>query len=161
LPSSTATVDRVSRPLPLAALTLLVALVAVPGLTGSAAPASASPAPAVSDPLVQPGWGSTAAADATLRRSCHSYAYSYAITPPPGDWALETFLVGPRGKAAGSGYFVIGDDGLTGTSTWQLCRRSTKGGVYTIRALLSVQNGSDVVEGWLPDSTFQLRKPRR
>jgi hypothetical protein len=151
----------VPRPLPIAALALLVSLVVVPGLTGAAAPASASSATAGSDPLVRPDWGSTAAADATLRRSCHGYAYSYSITPPAGDWALETFLIGPRGKAAGSGFFVTGDDGLTGTSTWRLCRRSTKGGLYTIKALLSVQNGSDVVEGWLPDSTFQLRKPRR
>jgi len=152
---------QVPRPLPLAALTLLVSLVAVPGLTGAAAPASASSATATSDPLVRPDWGSTSAPDATLKRSCHQYAYSYAITPPPGDWSLETFLVGPRGKAAGSGYFVTGKDALSGTSTWQLCKRSTKGGIYTIRALLSVQNGSDVVEGWLPDSTFRLRKPRR
>ena len=55
---------------------------------------------------------------------------------------------------------MTGKDGLTGTSAWRLCKRSTKGGLYTIRALLSVQNGPDLVEGWLPDSTFRLRKPR-
>jgi hypothetical protein len=164
LRSSTATVDEVSRPLRRPLLALLVALVAVPGLTAVTAPgASATSAPAAtagSDPLVHPEWGSTSAPDATIKRSCHQYAYSYAVTPPPGDWALETFLVGPRGKAAGSGYFVTGKDALSGTSSWRLCKRSTKGGVYTIRALLSVQNGSDIVEGWLPDSTFRLRKRR-
>jgi len=161
---STATVDEVPRPLLRPLLALLVALVAVSGLTAVTTPgASAAGAPSVSadsDPLVHPEWGSTSAEDATIKRSCHQYAYSYAINPPPGDWALETFLVGPRGKAAGSGYFVTGKDALSGTSTWRLCKRSTKGGVYTIRALLSVQNGSDVVEGLLPDSTFRLRKPR-
>jgi hypothetical protein len=148
---------RVPRSLPHGVLILLLALVALPGLTGVAT----STAAVGSEPLVHPEWGSTAAPDGTLRRSCRPYTYSYAITPPAGDWALETFLVGPRGKAAGSGYFVTGQDALAGSSTWQLCKRSAKGGVYTIRALLSVQNGSDVVEGWLPDSTFQLSKPRR
>ena len=151
---------QVPRPLPLAALTLLVSLVAVPGLTGAAAPASASSATATSDPLVRPDWGSTSAPDAKIKRSCHQYAYSYAITPPDGDWSLETFLVAPSGKAAGSGYFLTGKDPLAGTSTWRLCKRSTKGGRYTIRALLSVQDGTELVEGWLPDSTFKLRKPR-
>ena len=155
MPASTATVVEVPRPLHHAVLTLLVALVAVPGLTAvSAAPATSA------EPLVRPDWGSTSAPDAKIKRSCHQYAYSYAITPPAGDWALETFLVAPSGKAAGSGYFVTGKDGLTGTSTWRLCKRSTKGGRYTIRALLSVQNGTELVEGWLPDSTFKLRKPR-
>jgi hypothetical protein len=156
LPSSTATVDDVPRPLLRTLLTLLVALVAVPGLTA----VSTSGASATADPLVHPEWGSTSAPNAKIRRSCHQYAYSYAITPPAGDWALETFLIGPGGKAAGSGYFQTGKDELTGTSTWRLCQRSTKGGRYTIRALLSVQNGSELVEGWLPDSTFRLRKPR-
>ena len=146
------------RPLHHAVLTLLVALVAVPGLTVvSTIPATAASAAV---PLVHPEWGSTSAEDATIKRSCRQYTYSYSINPPAGDWALETFLVGPRGKAAGSGYFVTGKDPLSGTSTWQLCKRSTKGGRYTIKALLSVQNGSDLVEGWLPDSTFRLRKPR-
>ena len=133
---------------------------AVPGLTAvTASPAAATAVPAA-DPLVHPEWGSTSAENATIKRSCHQYAYSYAITPPEGDWSLETFLVGPRGKAYGSGYFVTGKDELSGTSTWRLCKRSTKGGVYTIRAKLSVQNGTELVEGWLPDSTFKLRKPR-
>jgi hypothetical protein len=164
LPPSTATVDEVPRLLHHTVLTLLTALVVMPGLTAvTASGASAAPAPSVSadsDPLVHPEWGRTWADNAKIKRSCHQYAYGYAITPPEGDWALETFLVGPRGKAAGSGYFVTGKDGFTGTSTWRLCKRSTKGGLYTIRAMLSVQNGSDIVEGWLPDSTFRLRKPR-
>jgi hypothetical protein len=109
---------------------------------------------------VHPEWGATAASNATVKRGCRQYEYTYAITPPDGDWALETFLVGPGGKASGSGYFVTGKDALAGTSTWRLCRRAVKGGLYTIKAKLSVQNGADLVEGWLPPSTFRLRKPR-
>ena len=142
------------RPLFRAVLTLLVAILAVPGLTRVTASATSA------DAVVHPEWGSTSAANAKVRRHCHEYSYAYTITPPEGDWALETFLVGPRGKAAGSGYFLTGKDSLSQTSTWRLCRRSVKGGVYTIRALLSVQDGSEIVEGWLPDSTFRLRKKR-
>ena len=108
-----------------------------------------------------PEWGHTSAVDARLRHGCRSYDYSYALTPPDGDWALETFLVGPGGRKHGSGYFLTGKDELTGTGTWRLCLRSTRPGRYTIRALLSVQNGGDYAEGWLPDTTFRLRKPRR
>jgi len=157
--------QKVPRPLPhVVVLTLLAALVAVPGLTAvatsGASATTAAPTPADSEPLVHPEWGSTSAPNAKIKRSCHQYAYSYAITPPDGDWSLETFLVAPSGKAAGSGYFLTGKDPLAGTSTWRLCKRSTKGGRYTIRALLSVQDGTELVEGWLPDSTFKLRKPR-
>jgi len=163
LPSSTATVADVPRSVHRPLLSLLATLVAVPGLTAvSTAPAASAPASAASavDPLVHPEWGSTSAPNAKIKRSCHHYAYSYAITPPEGYWALETFLVAPSGKAAGSGYFQSGTDQLSATSSWRLCKRSTKGGVYTIKALLTVQDGTALVEGWLPDSTFKLRKPR-
>jgi hypothetical protein len=143
-------------------LTLLVAplvglgLPALTPVASTAAPTTTAAEPAAT----HPEWGATSAESAKLRRGCHDYAYSYTLTPPDGDWSLETFLVGPRGKAAGSGYFLTGKDPLTGTSSWRLCRHGTKGGVYTIKAKLSVQNGGDVVEGWLPPSTFKLRKPR-
>lgn len=107
-----------------------------------------------------PEWGDTAAKNATVKRGCHKYDYTYALTPPDGDWALETFLVGPRGKASGSGYFVTGKDALAGKSSWRLCWHGVKGGRYTIKAKLSIQNGADLVEGWLPPSTFRLRKAR-
>ena len=140
--------------LPRIVLSLLVSLTTVLALT------TVEMRSAASDTLTHPEWGSTSAQNATVKRSCHQYAYADTITPPEGDWALETFLVGPGGKAAGSGYFVTGKDALSGTSTWRLCRRSVKGGLYTIKAKLSVQNGADLVEGWLPPSTFRLRKPR-
>ena len=131
-------------------------------LTLTPAASTAAPtAAAGADPAVtHPEWGATSAKNAKLRRGCHGYAYSYTLTPPDGDWALETFLVGPGGKAVGSGYFVTGKDTLSGTSSWRLCRHGIKGGVYTIKAKLSVQNGADLVEGWLPPSTFTLRRPR-
>jgi hypothetical protein len=134
---------------------LLTALVAL-GLTVLA------PTISVADPsVVHPEWGSTTAQSAKLRTGCHGYPYGYALTPPDGDWALETYLVGPHGKQYGSGYFQTGGDPLAGTGAWRLCLRSTRGGIYTIRARLTVLNGGDSYDGWLPDSTFRLRKPRR
>ncbi len=122
--------------------------------------AVATPGASAATAEVHPEWGSTSSKNATVKRGCHKYDYAYALTPPDGDWALETFLVGPGGKAVGSGYLVTGKDPLAGTSTWRLCRRVVNGGKYTIKALLSVQNGAELIEGWLPESTFRLRKPR-
>jgi hypothetical protein len=119
-----------------------------------------APAPPATAVDVHPEWGSTSAADATIKRGCRGYAYTYAITPPDGDWMLETFLVGPGGKAYGSDYFITGDP-LSGVGSWRLCRRSTRGGTYTVRAKLSVINGGDYYEGWLADTKFRLHKPRR
>jgi hypothetical protein len=133
---------------------LLIVLTAV-GLS-VLAPSVAVAAPAD----VHPEWGTTTGHDAKIRNGCHRYRYDYALTPPDGDWSLETFLVGPGGKHYGSDTFQSGDP-LVGTGTWRLCRQSTRGGRYTIRAKLSVINGGDYYEGWLPDSTFRLRKPPR
>ena len=118
-------------------------------------------APSATAVDVHPEWGSTTApANATLKQGCRGYPYAYAITPPDGDWMLETFLIGPRGKRYGSDYFITGDP-LAGTGSWRLCQRSTKGGTFTIQAKLTVINGGDYYEGWLPESTFRLRKRHR
>lgn len=134
---------------------VLVALLTTLGLLWLA------PAPAQADE-VHPDWGSVTGHDAKVRRGCHGYAYEYAVTPPEGHWALETFLVGPRGGKRGSGYFVTGADPLAGSGSFRLCRRSTPRGTYTIRALLTVDDGFGHVtsSGWLPESTFVLTKRR-
>lgn len=138
---------------------LLAVLVGLPALLTLAPVTAASALPTDE---VHPEWGSTASADATIKRGCRGYAYTYALTPPAGDWSLETFLVGPRGRAYGSGFFLTGDDPLVGSSQFKLCKRTTQGGRYTIRALLTVQNGEAGASyaGWLPDTTFRLKKPR-
>jgi hypothetical protein len=142
----------------IAGLSLALGLsVVVPG-PSTAAPAGTAAAP-VAD--THPEWGATTGRDATVRKGCHGYAYSYTLTPPDGDWALETFLVGPKGKQYASGYFLTGTDPLAGSGAFRLCQRSTRAGTYTIRALLTVENGVDHDEGYLPESTFRLRKPRR
>ena len=79
-------------------------------LTPVASTAAPTSALAASADDTHPEWGGTAAPNATIKRGCRQYEYTYAITPPDGDWALETFLVGPGGKASGSGYFLTGKD---------------------------------------------------
>lgn len=149
---------------------LLVPVLLLPALLLAGPAVAPTPASATA-PVAAPGavrasdvhaeWGRTVGHDARLRKGCRSYAYTYALTPPDGDWALETFLVGPRGKRYGSGYFLTGKDPLSGPAAWRLCLRSTRAGTYTIRARLTVDNAVDYYDGWLPDSTFRLRAPRR
>ena len=133
----------------------LISLLLALGLLGLA-PAVTAAAPAAD----HPEWGRTSTTNATVKPGCRAYPYSYSLTPPDGDWALETFLIGPHGKQYGSGYFVTGSDPLAGDGAWRLCRNATRGGTYTIRARLTAQNGADYYDGWLPDTTFRLRKPR-
>lgn len=121
-----------------------------------------SPASAVQAKESHPEWGGTSAADGVLRRSCRDYRYRYAITPPKGDWGLETFLVGPGRVHLASDAMVVGTDPLSGHDTFRVCRPSTRPGVFKIKALLSVQDasGQDYVDGWLPVTRFRLRLPR-
>jgi hypothetical protein len=121
----------------------------------------APPVGAATPTADHPEWGRTSTNDASLKPGCRAYAYAYVLTPPDGDWALETFLIGPHGRQYGSGYFLTGKDPLAGDGAWRLCGRATRGGTYTIRARLTVQNGADYYDGWLPDTTFRLHKPRR
>lgn len=131
-------------------------------LTGAVlgVPSPAGAAPAGPD-QTHPEWGYTTGHDARIRRGCHGYRYDYAVTPPPGYWSLETFLVGPDGTTYGSGYFQTGADPLSGSGAFRLCRRSTKAGRYTIRAYVSVEGEHGERDGgWLPDSRFRLRSRR-
>jgi len=139
-----------------AALTLVAGLLVL-GF-GLSSPAGALEAQAE----VHPEWGHTSAEDGVLKRRCRNYRYSYEIHPPKGDWALETFLVGPGGNHLASGAMVIGMDSTTGTDRFRFCRASTRPGVFKIRALLSVQDssGKDYVSGWLPVTKFRLRARR-
>ena len=117
------------------------------------------PPPAVATDDVHPEWGHTTGHDARIKKGCHGYAYDYALTPPDGDWQLETFLIGPHGGRYGSGWFLT-DDPLAATSTWRLCRQALEPGTYTIRAHLSVDNATAYYDGWLPDTTFRLTRKR-
>lgn len=133
---------------------VLVSSLVVLGL-GLSAPAGAVEA----KPDVRPEWGKTIKKDGVLKRSCRNYRYGYAITPPKGEWGLETFLIGPGGVRLSSGAIVVGMDPLVGHDKFRFCRPSTRPGVFRIRALLSVQDefGKNYQQGWLPVTKFRLR----
>lgn len=106
-------------------------------------------------------YGHTSAPDGTLRRGCHDYRYRYALTPPTGDWILETFLRGPDGEGLSSDVFAAGADRRTSRETFRFCRYSTRPGRFTIRAKLQWYDDDNEQHAvWLEPSHFRLRKPR-
>jgi hypothetical protein len=105
------------------------------------------------------GWGSTGAPDRTLKTGCATYNYHYKLTPPPGDWMFETFLVDPNKKRIASGAFLSGKDPLKGQSYFAFCSLNTVPGTFTIKAKLTVSNPGARTR-WLKPATFKLRSPR-
>jgi hypothetical protein len=143
---------------------VLAAFGVVAALTLAPAP---GPAHAASpDPLagltVHPDWGSITGHGGVLKRGCHSYTYSYSITPPDGIWAIEVFISGPGLKHLAAGVYLDGYDPKTGSGTYKLCRVTTRYGRFTIQTKVSVDDGSGhMTEGLLPPDTFKLRRPHR
>ena len=118
----------------------------------------AAPASAATEEEVHPEWGSTDAPNAVLRRGCRMYEYSYAITPPDGDWSLDLRFKDPSGKRVAAAFWIKPDP-LRATREFELCKATTRRGRFTITATLSVQKLDEVTEGRLPDSHFRLRRP--
>jgi hypothetical protein len=133
------------------ALTMVAGLLVVgAGLATGRAAAGAEPS----------DYGSTFAKDGVLKRGCRNYRFSYSINPPdPGSWALETFIIGPKGKALASDGYLEGFDGTTGSDTYRLCRATTRPGTFKIKAKLSTVDGDQTFEVWLPVTRFRLRAP--
>lgn len=125
---------------------------------GVSSPSQASEAA----PETHPEWGRTIRGDGFLKRSCRNYPYRYELTPPEGEWALETFLIGPGRVALASGAFAIGTNPPSGRATFRFCRPSTRPGVFKIRALFTIQDevGQNYQSGWLPVTKFRLRARR-
>ena len=143
------------RTLPVGVSTVVFALLATSG-----AATSASTATPDARRETHPEWGKTSAPNQVLKKGCHNYRYNYKLTPPEGDWALETFLVGPGGKRLASGAFAGAFDPEKGPGTFRICKATTRYGRFKIKAKLSVQNGpTEYTEGWLPKSHFRLRRP--
>ena len=125
------------------------------------APAGAE-AVAGSAPAVEPhpGWGSVHSADGVLKRGCRSYRFTYEVTPPDdGYWDLAVSVVGPSGRTLFFGYVPEGSP-RTGTATFRLCRAKTRPGRYKLKAVVTVMDSNDVVQGRLKTAKFRLRNPR-
>jgi hypothetical protein len=104
-------------------------------------------------------WGSVGAPDRTLKPGCAGYNYHYKLTPPSGDWMLETFLLDPNKLRVASGFFVSPKDPRTNKSKFRICGLNTVPGTFTIRSKVTVSN-PDARVRWLAPTTFRLRAPR-
>jgi hypothetical protein len=109
---------------------------------------------------VKPEWGSVSAENGVLKRGCRSYDYQYAITPPEdGYWDLSVRIVGPTGRTLFFSYLPDGESPQSGTATYRLCRSETRPGIYKLKALVTVQDNDEQVQGRLPKVKFRLRSP--
>jgi hypothetical protein len=124
---------------------VLVSLVSTVALTSLPADAAA-----------QKSWGTTGAPDRILKKGCAAYNYHYRLTPPPGDWSLEVFLVDPDKQRLASGFFLSPVDPKKNQSSFVFCSLNTRPGVFTIKAKMTVTNPYPEVR-WLKPSKFRLR----
>ncbi|HEX5086917.1 MAG TPA: hypothetical protein VFV89_03855 [Nocardioides sp.] len=130
------------------------------------APAASAPAPTKPrpDPLagvpMHPEWGSVTGTPGILRRGCHTYTFSYTVTPPEGVWALEVFIIGPGFKNVAGAAFLDGYDPDSGTGSYKLCRPTARYGRFQIEAKVSVDDGAGhIVEGRTATDHYRLRRP--
>jgi hypothetical protein len=118
-------------------------------LTGSAASAATS----------QYGTLSAASGSLPAANQCGTYTYSYDIAPPPGDWALETTVIDPRGLAVSS-FAVIGGyspGGANASTSYTLCSNNTLPGTFTITGKLSTSDANSKVTNYeMTPATFTL-----
>lgn len=103
--------------------------------------------------------GFTRAPDGTLRRGCNDYPYRYAVTTPPGEWTLETFLVDRTGETIASGTYSSDGDPRRDRVHFRFCRYSTYAGRFTIRAKVHWYDDAGEHKAWLQPSHFRLRRP--
>jgi hypothetical protein len=138
-------------------LTALLATLLVVG-TGTLATA---PARASETGAVEMGTGTTTMADQFLHRGCRTYAYSYSVTAPTGDWVLETFLIDPDGHSVSSGVFTSDSEPATGSSAFGVCRSATRFGRFTIEGKLTTYDGWDEAVASITPTTVRLHRWRR
>ena len=109
---------------------------------------------------VKPEWGSVSAKNGVLKKGCRTYHYSYVVTPPDdGYWDLGVSVVGPAGRTLFYSYVSHGSP-TSGTGSYRLCRSKTRPGLYKLKALVTVQDNNEPVQGRLPTAKFRLRNPR-
>lgn len=97
-----------------------------------------------------------------LPNRCGVYTYSYDLTPPDGEWAIETFVTDPRGNTVAS-YAALdhySNGGTTATTSFTLCRNNTRPGVFTLSAIVSSDDGNGTVTSYqMTPATFTLAAP--
>ena len=135
------------------ALIALVTTLLVVGLgTFVGKPARAVPA------RIEAGTGSTAMADQVLRRGCRPYTYAYTLSPSTREWLFETFLLDPDRHAVAAGVLGSDSDANPGTSTFTICRSSTRFGTFKLRGRLTTYDGYDQAARWIAPTYVRLHR---
>ena len=104
-----------------------------------------------------PEFGRLWAKDKVLRAGCHDYRYQYKVKSPSEDWSLETFLIGPRGKQLAAGQLLFNSDPERGSSTFRVCRNTTRYGTFKIKGKLTYDQESQEV--WIQPGHFAMTRP--
>jgi hypothetical protein len=104
------------------------------------------------------GSGSTRMPDQVLRKGCRAYTYTYRLTPATDDWQAEMFLLDPDRRRVSAGALDSGAESEKGWSTFWLCRRTTRYGVFKIRGRLTTYDGWDQSSTWITPSYVRLHR---
>jgi hypothetical protein len=134
----------------------------IAGLLGSflGQPPASAPEDEPAPPREPASYGSTHASDGVLRTGCRNYRYTYTVSPPTGDWTLETYLRDRTGESIASGAFMSNADAATQSSRFRFCRHGTRPGRFTIEAKLIWYDDEGDHLVWLEPSTFRLTRQR-
>ena len=136
------------------------------GFVGISTPAPASAAEPT--PAEFAAMGRTHAPAYTLPPGCHWYSYTYRVSPPEPEWALEVLVTDAAGVAQASDVMMSGADATTGTRRFQLCASNTAApGMFTIRGRLNYRHYATMplidetrdYSGWIATSHFRVTKP--
>jgi hypothetical protein len=131
-------------------------------LTAGSGPAVARHPDPLEDVPYHPEWGSVTGHPGVLKRGCHTYRFSYTVTPPEGIWAIEVFISAPGSKHVAGGGFIDGYDPKSGIGTYKLCKPTVRYGRFRIEAKISVDDGSGhVQEGRTATNFYRLHRPHR
>ena len=106
-----------------------------------------------------------------FKQGCRTYTYDYRLWTPDDDWMLEVFIRNPRGKSVHSDFW-LGKPGRQGhperrrNNDWRMCSRTSRPGLYRIRAKLTwyehheglpmLTPPPDEHVKWLPVERFRL-----
>lgn len=145
------------RRLPMAGVALAVALsgggVVLVGASGSASADAATSQ-----------YGTLSAPNGALpaHHQCGTYSYAVTVTPPAGNWAIETSVIDPRGVTMASGTLIedYNTTGPTTALTYQLCTNSTTSGTFTLTGKFTVDDGTGTITTTqMAPALFKLTKP--
>ncbi|MBS2938593.1 hypothetical protein KDN32_12665 [Nocardioides sp. J2M5] len=117
---------------------------------------SPEPAPTAGAPVAV----AVAGPDGRLRRGCHDYALTYAVTVPDDDWSLDLSTRDRDGRGVSAQSLLGPTDPESGTLPFRLCGRATSPGRFTVTGVLVSYDGAQETRATVV-ATFRLRRRAR